>query len=196
FTITTENVTLAEGQIAKLKEGNYVKVTVSDTGMGMPPEIIPLVIDPFFTTKPIGKGTGMGLSQVYGMVQQSGGDLHIDSTPGAGSSIQLFLPAIDDEGAASHVYASPRPDRALVVDDQQDVLMMAVELFQILGYEVKSASNGKDALDILRQDSRIDVLFTDVVMPGMNGVQLAEQALALNPDIRVVLASGYPGTTL
>src|SRR5690606_22504740 len=137
-------------------------------GEGMPPEVIKNAIDPFFTTKPVGQGTGLGLSQVFGLMQQSKGNIEIHSTPGEGTCISLYLPALQED---EDVTPDP-PERALIVDDEPDVLAMAVELFQTLGYEVLSANNGKDALNILERDPEIDLLFSDVVMPGMNGVEL------------------------
>jgi CheY-like chemotaxis protein len=152
-------------------------------------------IEPFFTTKPLGQGTGLGLSQAYGLAQQSNGDLVIESVPGQGSTVSLYFPVIPDqerlEGATMEVR-----DKALVVDDQSDVLEMAVALFDSMGYEVRSARSGEDALAILQREPDIGVLLSDVVMPGMNGVELAHQAALLAPQAKIILASGYPAAAL
>jgi PAS domain S-box-containing protein len=188
--VATEVVDLGSNEINTLPAGRYVKVSVSDTGAGMTPDVVKRAIEPFFTTKPIGKGTGLGLSQAYGLAQQSGGDLTIQSELGRGTTISLYLPALADETVDGALkYAAD--DKALVVDDQPDVLDMAVELFRSLGYEVLSANNGQDALEILKRTPDIGVLFSDVVMPGMNGIELGRQARNLAPAIKVVLASGY-----
>jgi PAS domain S-box-containing protein len=188
--VSTEAVNLVSGTVGNLPAGPYVRVSVKDSGTGMTKEVAAKAIDPFFTTKPIGQGTGLGLSQAYGLAQQSGGDLAIDSAPGQGAIVSLYFPAVfrtDDTRPA----ASESPDTALVVDDQDDVREMAIALFSSLGYEVLSANNGSDALEILTTTPGIDVLFSDVVMPGMNGVKLAQEARALAPQMKIILASGY-----
>jgi PAS domain S-box-containing protein len=195
ITLRTDMVELASGAVGSLAAGRYVKVTVSDTGSGMTPEIANRAIEPFFTTKPIGKGTGLGLSQVYGLVQQSGGDLIIESAVGKGTAISLYFPALSDQ-ADRQALAREQRDKALVVDDQEDVLNMAVELFRTLGYEVLSANNGSDALEILKRTPNVDVLFTDVVMPGMSGIELGQQARALAPKMKIILASGHAAPAL
>jgi PAS domain S-box-containing protein len=188
--VNTEAVSLVEGQLGSLGAGSYVRVSVKDSGTGMSKEVAAKAIDPFFTTKPMGQGTGLGLSQAYGLAQQSKGDLAIQTAPGEGATVSLYFPAVlgsDDPKPAT----SDSHDKALVVDDQDDVLEMAKALFTSLGYEVLSADNGSDALEILRQNPDIDVLFSDVVMPGMSGVTLAKEARALVPSLKIILASGY-----
>jgi PAS domain S-box-containing protein len=188
--ISTEIVQLQTNEINQLPSGCYIKVTTEDTGHGMSPDVVSRALEPFYTTKPIGKGTGLGLSQVYGFVNQSKGDLTIESTPGSGTRISMYLPVVvktsDDPALANRTF-----EKVLVVDDQQDVLDMAASLFETLGYTVYSANNAKDALEILKRTPNIEVLFSDVVMPGMNGVELGTKAKLLNPAIKVVLASGY-----
>ena len=196
--VRTENVRLQAGQVGSLAAGDFVKVTVMDTGVGMTQAVAARAVEPFFTTKEVGKGTGMGLSQVLGLVQQSGGDLVLDSEPGKGTSIALFLPALDlDEGAD---LSSPEPnagnEKVLVVDDQADVLESAVELFKVMGYDVFSANNGQEALEILQRVPDIEVLFSDIVMPGMDGVTLGQEARRLQPGINVILVSGYSASHL
>jgi PAS domain S-box-containing protein len=196
--VRTENVRLGAAEVGSLPAGAFVKVTVMDTGVGMTPEVAARAIEPFFTTKEIGKGTGMGLSQVVGLVQQSGGDLLLDSHPGKGTSIALYLPALPMEDNAD--LASPDlnagNEKVLVVDDQTDVLESAIELFKVMGYDVLAANNAPEALDIVRRVPDIEVLFTDIVMPGMDGVSLAQEARKLLPGINVILVSGYSASHL
>jgi PAS domain S-box-containing protein len=194
ITMRTALTHLADGQVGALAAGSYVTVTVSDTGEGMSADVIARAVEPFFTTKPVGKGTGLGLSHVYGLMQQSGGDLVIESAPGEGASIALYFPALAAT-AQARTHTEER-DKALVVDDQADVLYMAVELFQTLGYEVLSANSGTEALAILRRTPDIQVLFSDVVMPGMNGMELAREARRQAPELKIILASGYAADAL
>jgi PAS domain S-box-containing protein len=192
ISIRTDSVQLADNQVAGLPAGAYVKTTVADTGHGMSPEVLSRAVEPFFTTKPLGKGTGVGLSQAYGLVQQSGGGVHLESTPNQGTTISLYFPRIkagDEDGAS--VETNYGNDKALVVDDQPDVLEIAVELFRNMGYDVLSANSGAEALSILQRTPSIDILFSDVVMPGMNGAELGQEALKIQPGITVLLATGY-----
>ncbi|HEV7855553.1 MAG TPA: ATP-binding protein, partial [Herminiimonas sp.] len=195
ITLVTENVSLSPLQVGQLPAGQYVKLTVGDTGSGMSPEIAAQAIDPFFTTKEPGKGTGMGLSQVYGLVQQCGGDLVLETNPGQGTAVHLYLPAVEAAEDGSDIATTEinnGNDKALVVDDQPDVLDVVVELFRTMGYDVLSANNGKDAIEIMKRTPDIDVLFSDVMMPGISGILLGREARKLIPDIKVLLASGYP----
>jgi PAS domain S-box-containing protein len=188
--VSTEVVALAAGQVGSLGAGTYVRVSVRDTGTGMSKEVAAKAIDPFFTTKPLGQGTGLGLSQAYGLAQQSKGDLAIRTAPGEGATVSLYFPAVLDSDVAKPATFDSH-DKALVVDDQEDVLEMATALFTSLGYEVLSTDNGSDALEILRRTPDIGVLFSDVVMPGMSGVTLAKEARSLLPNLKIILASGY-----
>jgi PAS domain S-box-containing protein len=192
ISIRTETVQLADNQVAGLPAGAYVKTSVADTGHGMSPEVLSRAVEPFFTTKPLGKGTGLGLSQAYGLVQQSGGGVHLESKPNQGTTISLYFPRIvgsDEDGAS--VETNYGNDKALVVDDQPDVLEIAVELFRNMGYDVLSANSGAEALAILQRTPSIDVLFSDVVMPDMNGAELGQEARNIQPGITVLLATGY-----
>jgi len=192
ISLSTGLVALRSMEVNNLSPGHYVRITVKDNGTGMPPEVVSRAIEPFFTTKEVGKGTGMGLSQVYGFVQQAGGDLVIDSGVGQGTAVSLYLPAVEGEAVAEPGKAEQeKADKALVVDDQPEVLEVAVELFRQLGYDVVSASNGKDALDIIRRSPDVDVVFSDIVMPGMTGIELGRQVRSLAPNVKVILASGY-----
>ena len=195
ITLRTEAVQLPPATAGALPAGQYVRVSVQDTGSGMSKDIAAKAIDPFFTTKPLGQGTGLGLSQAYGLAQQSSGDLLIESAPGEGTTVSLYFPAILDQAKSQAAVAETR-DMALVVDDQDDVLEMAVALFDNLGYHVLSARNGEDALAILRREPHIVVLLSDVVMPGMNGVELARHARTLAPRTKIILASGYAADAL
>ncbi|MGC4060191.1 MAG: PAS domain S-box protein [Aquabacterium sp.] len=186
--VSTQSVALAADQVKKLPAGQYVALSVADNGHGMPRQVIEHATDPFFTTKEVGKGTGLGLSQVYGMVQQSGGDLTIHSQEGLGTTITLYFPV-------SHAQADDLVEAdleaVLVVDDQAEVLEVTEEVFRSLGFEVFAASSGEQALEVLKRTPRISLLFTDVVMSGMSGVDLAKEAVKISPDLKVILASGY-----
>ncbi len=175
----------------------YVKVCVSDTGMGMTPEIAARAIEPFFTTKEIGKGTGLGLSQVYGFIKQSGGEVLIESEVGKGTLVSVFLPAMEEAADPSETDTQKESvrnaDTVLIVEDEPDLLEMASELFRSIGYDVVTASDGHAAIDILQLRPDIDILFTDVMMPnGMTGVELARSTRALAPHIKIIIVSGYP----
>lgn len=191
ISVFTSNVTLADQQVSGLAAGEYVKVSVSDTGSGMPPEVIARAFEPFFTTKEVGKGTGLGLSQVYGFMKQSEGGVEVESKVGHGTTISLYLPALDERSGD----AAPSEDsseKVLVVDDEPDVMEMAAALFRSIGYEVFTANNGPAALEVLERTDDISVLFSDVMMPSMNGIELAKRARRLRPDMKILLASGYP----
>jgi PAS domain S-box-containing protein len=194
--VDTTSVRLSEAEVEALPAGDYIRVTITDNGVGMPPETLARAIDPFFTTKEVGKGTGLGLSQVYGLMQQSQGALSIESHVGQGTSVTLYFPALErkrDEPGANH---ETRAEKVLLVDDQPDVLETAIGLFSHLGYEVLSANNGVQALDTLRDNPDIAILFSDVVMPGMSGVELGRITRREFPSMKVVLASGYMKSSL
>jgi PAS domain S-box-containing protein len=177
--------------------GQYILVAVSDTGCGISPENLSRVFDPFFTTKEVGKGTGLGLSMVYGFVKQSQGHVEIYSEPGEGTSVKLYLPKADQESEPSNQEATLIADLhgsefILLVEDNAPVREFAKTQLHYLGYRVLEAANGKDALKILREHQDIDLLFTDVVMPGgLNGRELAVEARKLYPALKVLFCSGY-----
>jgi len=207
ITIETENVELGPnyaGGNSSLAPGSYVLVAVSDTGRGIPAELLGRVFDPFFTTKEIGKGSGLGLSQVYGFVKESGGHVTIYSEIGAGTTVRIYLPRSTDAQAAPEPPDNVLPLRrtrsgetVLVVEDDEPVLKMAVESLKELGYRVLTAQDAAQALAILQGDDSIDILFSDVVMPGgMNGVQLAVETRRLRPRVKVLLTSGYTAAAL
>ncbi|MGE5270480.1 MAG: PAS domain S-box protein, partial [Thiohalocapsa sp.] len=205
LTIATEPETITERQAAVMSNiapGDYVKVSVADTGEGMRPEVAARAFEPFFTTKEVGKGSGLGLSQVYGFMVQSGGHVEIASKPGGGTTISLYLPLAAGVAEASADKEQPSDGalplgRVLVVEDDPEVLDVTVETLRRMGYEVLTASDAVAALAVLRREPTVDILFSDIVMPrGMNGVELARRALQLRPQLRVLLASGYPMSAL
>jgi CheY-like chemotaxis protein len=171
-------------------------LAVTDTGCGMTPEVVEQVFEPFFTTKPEGQGTGLGLSMVYGFVKQSGGHIKIYSEPGEGTTIRLYLPrATGSEDVAAETDAGPitgGTETVLVVEDDDEVRDTVVELLTDLGYRVLEARDAQSALVIIEGGAAIDVLFTDVVMPGpVRSPELARQARARLPKVAVLFTSGY-----
>ncbi|MFL5257047.1 MAG: response regulator [Rhodopila sp.] len=207
LTIGTENTHLTPAQAATLPEaepGEYAVLCVADTGCGMLPEVIARAFDPFFTTKPLGQGTGLGLSMVYGFVQQSGGHVQINSKVGQGTTVRLYLPRHDGaEQASPSEHGSAVPAQAvaqgtvLVVDDEPPVRMLISDVLIDLGYAVKVAWDGPSALQTLSAHDRVDLLVTDVGMPGgMNGRQLADAAREQRPGLKVLFITGYADTIL
>ena len=182
--------------------GPWILVTVRDTGTGMPPDVLERVFEPFFTTKETGKGSGLGLSQVYGFVRQSGGYVRIVSNPGNGTEVRLYLPQSDrpltqqEPSMAVERLKAKRSETILLVEDDANVLALGIELLTDLGYRVLTASHADGALDIIRRGDRVDLIFSDVVMAGKNGIQLAAEARELRPSVKILLTSGYPGSQL
>jgi PAS domain S-box-containing protein len=199
LTIATRTETLpADGSI-DAAPGDYVVVTVRDTGCGMSEQVLQHAFEPFYTTKEVGKGTGLGLSQVYGFVKQHGGTVRIESSVGRGTSVRLYLPradgAVAQEGSEDAAAASSKGTATiLVVEDDADVREMLLSLVSGLGYQTRVAATGPEALAVLRADPAIELLFTDLIMPaGMSGLELARAARGLNPDLRILVSSGYAG---
>jgi len=187
----------------EVPSGEYVLITVSDSGAGMSPEVIAKAFDPFFTTKQVGQGTGLGLSQVYGFVKQSAGHVKLCSTPGEGTTVRLYLPRLVAEPAAAYVPAVrdaivPGGGRELilVVEDEPVVRQFSVEALTALGYDVLAAEGAATALSLLDTHPAIALLFTDVVMPEINGRQLADEALRRRPDLKVLFTTGYSRNAL
>jgi PAS domain S-box-containing protein len=202
LTIETANAHIDESYVAshvELVPGQYVLLSVTDTGTGMDASVLQQAFEPFFTTKPPGKGTGLGLSQVYGYVKQSGGHVKLYSELGLGTTVRIYLPRLlgardveeAEPGAAPLPDAVPR-ETILVVEDDDDVRAINVDSLRELGYHVLEVADGPAALAVLRREPRIDLLFTDVVLPGgMTGAQVAAQARGLRPGLRVLFTTGY-----
>ncbi len=201
ITFETQNIDIHEGMDnlpEGLMPGPYVQLTVSDTGYGMDKETLERIFDPFFTTKDIGKGTGLGLSMVYGFLRDSGGGVSVTSEKGKGSSFLIYLPRSQDLSPAADVQGdvpekiTGGSDSILIVEDEAEIRNLAAALLKSYGYSVIEGQNATDALEILSGDKHVDLLFTDVAMPGdMNGIQLAARAMALRPDLQVLFTTGY-----
>jgi CheY-like chemotaxis protein len=198
--IETLNVQL-DAPVATEREtipaGDYVRLVVADTGEGIPATVLPHIFEPFFTTKDVGKGTGLGLATVYGIIRQLGGYVAVASTPGRGAALTIYLPAAASSPAPSVSEASldevPRGDETvLVVEDDDGVRRLATDMLRMQGYTVLDACNGEDALKCAEEhDGPIALLLTDVIMPGMNGRELAERLTATRPGLKVLFVSGY-----
>jgi signal transduction histidine kinase/CheY-like chemotaxis protein len=180
---------------AVLVPGRYLKLSVADTGSGMPPEILKRAIEPFFSTKQVGKGTGLGLSMVHGLAVQLGGTLQLTSTAGKGTCATLVLPvatvAPETESAAPPAEKIKRKAVILFVDDDPLIAMSTVEMLEDLGHRVIGANSGQRALDILKSDQPLDLMVTDHMMPGMTGLELAAASREVRPSLPVLLATGY-----
>ncbi|KAA2235032.1 ABC transporter substrate-binding protein [Salinarimonas soli] len=197
-TIEVQRVDLRAGNVAKADPGPYVVVSVTDTGEGMPADVLERVFEPFFTTKEVGKGTGLGLSQVYGFVRQSGGQVRLDSVVARGTRVRLYLPAETEARPEAERPAAAQAEGGhetiLLVEDHAEVRAMAEGILAELGYRVVLARTAVEGLDILMAGEPVDLLFTDVVMPGgMSGLELAAEARRLRPDLAILATSGHLG---
>ncbi|TFI58116.1 response regulator [Sphingomonas parva] len=195
LTIATANQESVPPALAgELAPGEYVALSVSDTGTGMSPAVLARAFEPFFTTKEQGKGTGLGLAQLYGFARQSGGTARIETCEGEGTTVTIYLPRTEqarETAQPAYLEVRPRPrTRILVVDDDDDVRLVAAAMIEELGYEVEAANGGDAALKALEADG-FALLLTDVAMPGINGVELARRVRELRPDLPVVFATGY-----
>ncbi len=198
--LQTANRTLDARAAAErdLAPGQFVTLSVTDTGNGMPPEVAARAFEPFFTTKPLGEGTGLGLSMIYGFARQSGGQVRIASKLGEGTTVRIYLPrhaaaeAPIAEAAADRPAEATRGESVLIVDDEPSIRMLAQDVLEELGYHAIEAADGAAALDVLRSAARVDLLLTDVGLPGgMNGRQLADAGRALRPGMKVLFITGY-----
>jgi CheY-like chemotaxis protein len=201
LTIETANKWIDERAARRhdLPAGQYVSVCVTDTGVGMTPEVIEKAFDPFFTTKPIGEGTGLGLSMIYGFARQSGGQVRIYSEVGQGTTMCLYLPRHTDDADIDEdadlpttISALGEGEVVLVIDDEPTIRMLVAELLAESGYSVIEAPDGPTGLQVLESNARIDLLITDVGLPGgMNGRQVADAARVTRPNLKVLFITGY-----
>jgi PAS domain S-box-containing protein len=201
LTIAMRNATLdgAQARSRDLPPGDYVVLRIIDTGVGMPPEVRARAFDPFYTTKPIGKGTGLGLSMIYGFVRQSDGAVRIESEVGQGTTIEISLPrylggdarAKEEEERATGDRRAGKDEVVLVVEDEAVVRLLIVEVLNELGYRALEAADGDAALRILQSSQRIDLLVSDIGLPGLNGRQIADAARVKRPKLRVLFMTGY-----
>jgi CheY-like chemotaxis protein len=176
--------------------GPYIVISVSDTGRGMSPDILAKAFDPFFTTKPLGQGTGLGLSMIYGFAKQSGAHVRIESTPGRGTTVKLYLPralAAENIVGAARQPQTPRGqgETVLVVEDDPTVRLLIVEVLNELGYVHHEAADSREALPFLQSGQRIDLMVSDVGLPGISGRQLADLAHETSPNLKVLFVTGY-----
>jgi len=199
LTILTGEVQLSEVDLAgeaDVAPGIYGTLSVTDTGFGMSPEVIARIFEPFYTTKPLGQGTGLGLSQVYGFVRQSGGLIRIESAPGQGTTVRLYLPChtAGEHAQGEDVTTSPV---VLLIEDESRLREGMVEWLQDAGYRVLEASDGAAALRLLHGGGRVNILVTDLGLPGgMNGRQVAEAARLARPGLPVLFITGYASAAL
>jgi CheY-like chemotaxis protein len=201
LTIETANKWIDERAARRhdLSIGQYISICVTDTGVGMTPDVISKAFDPFFTTKPIGEGTGLGLSMIYGFARQSGGQVRIYSEPGQGTTMCIYLPrhfedapADEDVELRSNLDAVSAGEVVLVIDDDPTIRMLVAEVLGELGYAVIEAVDGPAGLKVLESSAKIDLLITDVGLPGgMNGRQVADAARVARPKLKVLFITGY-----
>jgi CheY-like chemotaxis protein len=195
LTILTANVGRSDAP-PDLRPGDYVLISVADSGEGMTEEVLSKAVEPFFTTKEMGKGSGLGLSMVHGVATQSGGGLRIDSRVGRGTTVSVYLPRSRRASATAREHDAPsatvhKVGTILVVDDDPDVREVAVSSLESFGYRLLAAENGLAALDLLKGTERVDLLLVDMAMPGMNGVEVIRRARERHPGLRAMLVSGY-----
>jgi signal transduction histidine kinase len=202
LSVETANVTLGPPSTPENPPaGEYVMVGVSDDGTGMDEAVLARVFEPFFTTKEVGKGSGLGLSQVFGLAKQSGGGVRIESRPGEGTAVRVYLPRASTAVATCAAEVQPEPlggsrdVRVLVVDDDSAVREVTAAILDDLGYSVVEAGSGGAALEVLDSEERIDLMLLDFAMPGMNGAEVAREVRARRPDVPILFVTGYADTT-
>ena len=197
LTISAKPVVMRGKSTEEGLSGEFVAVRIADTGTGIPPEVLPRVFEPFFTTKDVGKGTGLGLSQVYGFARQSGGAASIATSARRGTAVTLFLPRsfeapAQPRPAISSAAVAPPAGAVLIVEDNAEVAAVAQAYLEQLGYTVRHAAGAQAGLDLLAGEAGIDLVFSDILMPGgMNGLQLADTVRRHYPDVAVLLTTGY-----
>lgn len=203
LTIRSENVTVKASEVGDIVAGDYLRISVADTGCGMTEEVRERAFEPFFTTKEVGKGTGLGLSQIFGFAHQSGGEVGIDSKVGAGTTVSLYLPRTQIEEDKVHVHPSAAQmaseddmvcanARILLVEDDPRVRTATVGALEDLGYDPRSCSSGEEALAIF-QPGEFDLVITDVIMPEMTGPELVRELKQRQSDIAILFVTGYVG---
>ena len=203
LTIETANVQLDKAYTSlheDVQPGEYVAVDVSDTGIGMPPQVLEKAVDPFFTTKAVGEGTGLGLSVIYGFIKQSSGHLRIYSEVGRGTTVKLYLPRSQQNAVELKPVAVETPrgqgETILVVEDDATVRSIISDALKDLGYKVLTASDARFAIPLLQSKAKIDLLVSDVILPHVNGRKLAEMARVSRPTLKVLFVSGYAENAL
>lgn len=206
--IATADRTLSADQLPDpdAQAGDYVEIEVTDNGAGMSRDVLSRVFEPFFTTKPTGQGTGLGLPQIYGFVKQSGGFVRIDSSPGQGTSVRIYLPGCEPAASsAAEVWpvaekidcaSAVHRAKTLLVEDQSEVRSQIADALNEIGFTVTQAGDGTAGLEILRSAEPLDLLITDVGLPGLSGLELAEAARVSRPDLPILLITGYVGKSL
>jgi PAS domain S-box-containing protein len=197
LTVSTQELVLSAADLADFEDtapGRYASIAVSDTGSGMPQDVVAHVFEPFFTTKPLGQGAGLGLSQIYGFVRQSGGIVQIESLPNKGTTVRLCLPFHEYNNEGQDVSAPSTGRTILLVEDEEDVRELTAEQLRTLGYRVLEAQTGAAAIRVVQTGAQIDLLVSDVGLPGgMNGKQVAETVRRHRPGLPVILITGYAG---
>jgi PAS domain S-box-containing protein len=197
ITVTTENVRLRHGHLGQNLEGDFVALTIADTGAGIPEDILPRIFDPFFTTKQTGRGTGLGLSQVHGFVHQSGGTVTVASEIGSGTKLTMYLPRargepLQSSGNEDQTIQSPTESTVLLVEDNPDVALVSADMLEQLGCSVRVVNDATSALQALEQGDRFDLVFSDIVMAGqMDGLSLARAIRERRPHLPILLVTGY-----
>jgi CheY-like chemotaxis protein len=205
LTLSLEETSREDGSVRSppgVRAGRFALLSVGDTGIGMEPSVLEHLFEPFFTTKGTGKGTGLGLSMVYGIVEQHGGTVEAVSEPGKGSTFRIFLPSTEGEAKRVPSVSVPREaprgsETVLVVEDREEVRRLTGKMLELQGYTVLSAGSADEAISLARaREIPIDLLLTDVIMPGANGRELFERLSASRPGIKVLYMSGYAGDTI
>jgi CheY-like chemotaxis protein len=197
ITITTANVTLTYNDIhspTELKPGEYVSLTVADNGVGISKEVLSHIFEPFFTTKEAGQGVGLGLAACFGIIKQHNGTIQVHSAPNEGATFQIYLPCSSksDDRPTAPITVSPQGKTILFIEDDPSVRYISTRILNYHGYQVIEATNGLEALDIIQtRKQEIDLLVTDIVLPGMGGLELSDKLKSIQPDIKVLYTSGY-----
>jgi CheY-like chemotaxis protein len=200
-TIRTDNVTVAASEVGDIRAGDYVRISVSDTGCGMTPEVLERAFEPFFTTKEVGKGTGLGLSQIFGFAHQSGGEVGIESEVGVGTTVSIYLPKTQVEPAELRMHPAMQQKEAdaavpgariLLVEDDPRVRAATVGALEDLDYEPVSCSSGAEAIALFERQE-FDLVISDVIMPEMTGPELVKELMARRPQTAILFVTGYVG---